>query len=397
MIFIIALMNGSENKELLQVILGRIRECGRISFAEFMELVLYHPLHGYYQSPREKIGAGGDYYTSPNVHPIFGHLIARQIHEMWRALGRPLLFVIAEMGAGKGLLCSDIVHYCRDHLPDFYEAITYILAEKSPAFRQEQQSLLREFLTDGKIIWLDPDRLLAGEKPFSGCFLSNELVDSFPVHLVQRQEGQLREIYVTHDGKTFLEISDSLSTPALEEYFASHGLPLREEQRAEVNLRALEWMERVSRTLQRGFVLTIDYGFMAAELYTPARRDGTLIGYFRHTTSSNPYQRIGYQDLTSHVNFSALIEKGEAVGLNKIGYTEQYKFLTALGLLQDLEELEKLSTSYSPAEFFRNKLAMRSFLIPEGMGSLFKVLGQSKGLGKLDLRGFQDPFLPPKD
>lgn len=390
-------MAGPENKELRQVILDRIRECGRIPFAEFMDLALYHRQHGYYHSSREKIGPGGDYYTSPNVHPIFGHLIARQLHQMWEVLGCASPFTIAEMGAGKGLLCSDILHYCRDHLAKFYEAIVYLLAEKSPAFQEEQRSLLEKFLASGMVKWVSPDVLLHGERPFSGCLLSHELIDSFPVHLIQKEGSELREIYVAYDGKTFSEILGPLSTPALGDYLHSYGFPLQEGQRAEVNLPALEWVEGVSRALQRGFALTIDYGYEAAELYHPARREGTLLCYFRHTTSPNPYQRIGYQDLTSHVNFSALIKKGETVGLKKIGYTEQYRFLTALGLLPDLEELEKSSQRYSLPDFLKNKLAMKSFLIPEGLGTLFKVLAQSKGLGEPRLRGFEDPFLPAKD
>ena len=164
-----------------------------------------------------------------------------------------------------------------------------------------------------------------------------------------------------------------------------------------MNLNALEWLEGVSRTLRRGFVLTIDYGYEAAELYHPERREGTLLCYFRHTTSPDPYQRIGLQDITAHVNFTALIKKGESLGLRKAGYTEQYKFLAALGLLQELEDLEKKSRPSDPV-FLKNKLAMRNFLIPEGMGTLFKVLAQYKGIElQSELLGFRDPFRPLDD
>ncbi len=382
---------------MVEVIRERIRDRGQITFAEYMDLVLYHPQLGYYNTSREKIGPEGDFYTSPNVHRIFGHLIARQLHQMWAILGHPSPCHIVEMGAGKGLLCADILGYCRDHLPKFYEDISYILAEKSPVFEEKQRALLAEFSAQGKAGWVRPEVLLNGGKPITGCFLSNELIDSFPVHLVQQEGGQLHEIYVTDQDYSFREILDSPSTPAVEVYLRTYGAPFHEGQRGEVNLQALEWLEAVSRNLHRGFILTIDYGYGAEELYHPSRRQGTLLCYFRHTTSRNPYQRIGYQDITAHVNFSALIRKGETLGLHKVGYTEQYKFLAALGLLQDLEKFEASSDQYSPAEFLKEKLAMRNFLVPEGMGSLFKGLAQFKGQGEIKLIGFQDPFRPPGD
>jgi SAM-dependent MidA family methyltransferase len=390
-------MTGPENTELVDLIRGLIRERGRIPFAEFMDLVLYHSQLGYYNSSGEKIGPGGDFYTSPNVHPIFGHLIARQLRQMWEILGQPSPFNIVEMGAGKGLLCADILDYCREHLPAFYDDVRYLLAEKSPQFEEKQRALLAPFSAQGKTEWVSPRVLLGGGKSIVGCFLSNELIDSFPVHLVQQEGGKLQEIYVVNRDHSFAEILAPPSTPALEGYLHDYGAPFQEGQRGEINLRALEWVEGVSRSLHRGFVLTIDYGYEAQELYHPGRRQGTLLCYFRHTTSPHPYQRLGYQDITAHVNFSALMRKGETLGLHGAGYTEQYRFLTALGLLQDLEKFEAISERYSAADFFKKKLAMRNFLVPGGMGSLFKVLAQFKGLREARLIGFQDPFRPAPD
>jgi SAM-dependent MidA family methyltransferase len=388
-------MPASENKELVKIILERIHARGGIPFAEFMDLVLYHPRHGYYNSSKEKIGPKGDFYTSPNVHPIFGHLIAHQLQQMWEILGHPSPFNIVEMGAGKGLLCFDILAYYRDHLPRFYDQVLYILTEKSPVYEKKQRALLAEFFAQGKVRWATPERLLSNERPLTGCFLSNELIDSFPVHLVQQEGGQLCEIYVVDRDNSFAEILGPPSNPSLEVYLQNYGSPFQEGQRGEVNLPALEWVEGVNRSLERGFVLTIDYGYEAQELYHASRRLGTLLCYFRHTTSPNPYQRVGYQDITSHVNFSALVKRGEAIGLQKVGYTEQYKFLAALGLLEDLEDLERNSALYSAPDFLRNKLAMKNFLVPEGMGTLYKVLAQGKSLGEVELSGFQDPFRRP--
>ena len=385
-------MAGPENKELVRILRDRIGERGKIPFAEFMDLVLYHPREGYYFSPRERIGPEGDYYTSPHVHPAFGQLLARQFHQMWELLDRPSPFTLVEWGAGRGLLCFDILTYCRSQFPDFFRDLFYVLGEVSPPSAEKQKSLIASFRGEEKIQWKDPEALATGRGAFTGCLFSNELIDAFPVHLVQRTGGKLREIYVGCRDQSFEEVLGVPSTPALEEYFSLYGAPLEEGQRAEVNLKALGWIEEVSRPLQRGFVLTIDYGYEAAELYHSDRRDGTLLCYFRHTTSSNPFERIGFQDMTAHVNFTALIKKGEALGLKKAGYAQQFRFLVSLGLLQDLENLEKVSTSSSDPAFLKNKLAMRNLLIPGGMGILFKVLCQSKRVGDVDLLGFQDPF-----
>jgi len=362
-----------------------------------MSLALYHPQQGYYSSSREKIGPRGDYYTSSNVHPIFGLLLARQLHQMWQVLGQPAPFTIAEMGAGTGQLCLDILNHCQERWPDFYEALSYFLAETSPALVEKQRSLLCDPAVRKRVEWVDPEVLAKGLRPITGCIFSNELIDSFPFHLVQQERGRIQEVYVTCQNDSFEEILGPPSTPAIEEYFRLYGAPLEEGQRAEVNLKALEWMEGMGRALGRGFVLTIDYGYEAAELYHPSRRGGTLLCYFRHTTSSNPFQQIGYQDITAHVNFTALMRKGEAVGLRTIGYTEQYKFLVALGLLEELENLEKSSGAKSGPDFWKNKLAMRNFLIPGGMGTLFKVLVQSRGVENPDLSGFHDPLRHPGD
>lgn len=385
-------MEGPENKELVGILRDRIRARGRVTFAEFMDLVLYHPGEGYYRSFREKTGPAGDYYTSPHIHPIFGQLLARQVHQMWEILGHPAPFTLVEMGGGRGLLCSDILHYCRSQFADFYRSLDYILEEISTPSVEKQRSLLSPFLNERKVEFLDPEGLWNRPQVFIGCFLSNELIDAFPVHLVQQKDGKLREIYVGWGDESFQEVLGPPSNPALEEYFFLYGSPLEEGQRAEVNLKALEWIERVSKVLRRGFILTVDYGYEAPELYQPTRRDGTLLCYFRHTTSSNPFERIGSQDITAHVNFTALIKKGEALGLRKVGYAEQYKFLVSLGLLQDLENLERDSPSHSDPGFLKSKLAMRNFLIPGGMGTLFKVLCQGKGIGEVKLLGFQDPF-----
>ncbi|MGB9700189.1 MAG: class I SAM-dependent methyltransferase [Thermodesulfobacteriota bacterium] len=378
-----------------KIILNRLQNQGPITFADFMETVLYHPQEGYYYSAREKIGVQGDYYTSPYLHPIFGNLLARQIRQMWQILDYPSPFYVVEIGAGKGLLCTHILHYCQKHFPELYQELNYLILEKSPFWQKEQKKLLAEFFKAGKVHQTSLDALIGEANPIMGCIFSNELIDSFPVHLICQEEGELQEIFVDYDGQNFVEVRGKLSTPLLIDYMQNYASPLTEGQRAEVNLKALNWLVEVAFILKRGFLITIDYGYEAEELYHPTRREGTLLCYYRHTTSTNPYIRLGYQDITAHVNFSALIKKGESLGLLKNGLIEQYKFLVALGLLRDLENLEINRYQFSTVEFLKQKLAMKSFLVPGGMGTIFKVLIQSKGVEEVSLLGLQDVFAPP--
>ncbi len=388
-------MSDQENRELRKIILERIHAQGPITFADFMETVLYHPQEGYYYSAQEKIGASGDYYTSPHLHPIFGHLLARQIHQMWQILDYPSPFVIMEIGAGQGLLGAHILHYCQKNFPEFYQELNYLILEKSPFFQEEQKKFLKKFFEAGKVHQISLAALLSERNQIVGCIFSNELIDSFPVHLVWQKEGELREIFVDHDGQQFVEVCDTPSTPLILDYLTSYALPLIEGQKAEVNLKALDWLADLAVILQRGFLITIDYGYEAEELYHPSRLEGTLLCYYRHTPSTNPYIRLGYQDITAHVNFSALIKKGATLGLQKHGLIEQYKFLAALGLLRDLENLEINRYQFGAVEFLKQKLAMKSFLIPGGMGTIYKVLIQSKGVGEVNLLGLHDIFASP--
>jgi SAM-dependent MidA family methyltransferase len=379
-----------ENRRLKRAIIDQIRQRGRITFREFMNLCLYHPLYGYYCSSGEKIGKRGDYYTSPCVHPIFGQLIAKQIHQMWALMGKKSDFRIVEFGSGKGLLCHDILCYLRRETPAFFGNLSYQMVETSPFFRREGENLLWENGFGDKVQWVIPEELESENFRIQGCILSNELIDSFPVHLVTLKDGYLREIYVTHrDGKLREEIGE-LSSSKLEDYFEKLGVVLAEGQRAEVNLTALDWMEMVSRILTKGFVITIDYGHDAESLYSPFRMNGTLLCYYAHTWHDNPYERIGLQDITSHVDFTSLTIKGREMGLQRVGLTTQYRFLIGLGFLEEAQRI--MGEDQSSLEGIRNRLAMKTLILPDGgMGDVFKVLIQHKGLGgNPQLDGFRD-------
>jgi SAM-dependent MidA family methyltransferase len=214
------------------------------------------------------------------------------------------------------------------------------------------------------------------------------LIDAFPVHQVIFDHGNLKEVYVTQHQGQLGEQWGELSDPKILSYFEPMGITLEEGQRAEVNMRALEWMEKVGRSLNKGFVLTIDYGDLAEELYAPQRKNGTLLCYFRHRTSENPFERLGEQDITSHVNFTGLIRKGEEVGLCFTGLVPQYRFLIGLGILQ---EMESLGSEMSEMDALTLRLSLKHLIEPEaGMGEIFKVLIQHKGIDDPQLDGLRD-------
>ncbi|MFH2012238.1 MAG: SAM-dependent methyltransferase [Pseudomonadota bacterium] len=369
-----------ENKELKNIIFDTIHKKGRITFAEYMDMALYHPIHGYYNSSREKIGKDGDYYTSPHIHPVFGQLIARLIYQMWDILGKRSAFTIVEAGAGKGFLCCDVLDYSRKQLPEFYESLTYKIVEISSYLPTLQKELLKNHAHETKVIWHSHTDVKKGKIQFDGCYLSNELLDSFPFNMVKMEGGKLREVYITLSESGFVEKLGELSTPALEQYFANLNIKLNEGQKAEVNLGIFDWLKEIYSAMGKGFIITIDYGYTADELFAPYRTDGTISCYYRHTINHNPYIRLGFQDITAHIDFTTLIETGEKMGLKKTIYLEQHRFLMSLGLLDILEDLENNRENMSTLEYYKEKLAMKNFLMPGGIGVLFKVLIQQKGV-----------------
>lgn len=377
----------SRGERLRKFILSEIKKGGPIPFSRFMEWCLYHPDYGYYRSERMRIGRDGDFYTSPCVHPVFGALIAKQLDQMAEQLGGKT-FDIVEQGGGRGYLCEDILKWGKKHFSSFYQSLRYHLIETSPHLLKEQKEKLSEYEKEGKVVWMDPLAFEEGRALMEGCLLSNELVDAFPVHQVVLDHGNLKEIYVTEDSAQLKEELGELSDPRIASYFESMDVALQEGQRAEVNLKALDWMEKVSHCLKKGFVLTIDYGYLAEELYGPHRREGTLLCYTQHRTSDNPYEQLGEQDITAHVNFTSLIQKGEEVGLRFTGLVPQYRFLIALGLLQ---EIESLGREMSEIDALQLRLSVKHLIEPEvGMGEVFKVLIQHKGIREPELDGLRE-------
>jgi len=335
-------------------VISAIKQKGPISFRDFMEIALYHPEFGYYTSPGDKIGQNGDFYTSPFVTASFGHMIAKQIMEMWGQLNVSE-FTVVEYGAGTGLLCRDIHNYIKTNIQS-YKHLNYFIIEKSPSLRKTQSAIVPP-----EVKWVDH---ITDMKPFAGCILSNEVIDNFPVHQVY-MEKELKEVYIDHT-EVFKEILQPAS-PTLQEYLDQLNINLPQGTRAEINLDALQWLKDISSVLQTGFVLTIDYGHTAESLYQ--RSQGTLVCYHKHQRNYCPYINIGTQDITTHVNFSALKHWGIINGLHYSGYTSQTYFLLGMGLTNEYRRNE---SNHSPTNF------LKTFLVE--MGSQLKVLIQHKGL-----------------
>jgi SAM-dependent MidA family methyltransferase len=391
--------------DLVKIIQDRILSQGRITFAEFMEMALYTPDLGYYTSEEEKIGREGDYYTSSDLHPLFGEMVGRQLAQIvekseglaWPVRGvedkmkSPLMIV--EMGAGKGILCEDILNYIRRAHPLFYQGLTYWIIEKSPNMIRRQKERLLPYIQDHKVKWVDRLDHSVFSEGLGGFVLSNELLDSFPVHRLVKTGGALKEIYVTLKGGRFQEILDAPSCTDLPDYFEKLGVILEEGQQVEVNLKALDWVRQVGRSLKQGMVITVDYGYPAAELYSPHRKRGTFLCYHKHRVSENPYVRLGRQDMTSHVDFTSLALAGQEVGLEVAGFTNQEYFLMGLGIAQEMEARLQRHQDLQSRE--KELAAMKNLIAPDELGRVFKVLIQHKSLKGLKLDGLAyRPFSP---
>ncbi len=365
--------------EFLEQLKKQIEDSDGIPFACFMEQALYHPMHGYYTSPRSRIGKKGDFFTSSSVHSCFGRLIARQLEQMWQLLGR-CDFTIAEQGAGEGHLCLDILDSLEEESPDLYNRLRYRIVEISHDNRQRQSERLGRHIDAGRVDWCPFEEL----KGMQGCFLSNELVDAFPVHLVEKHAGELQEIYVVNGKDGFCEERRALSTDLIKDYFQRVGIEPAEGNRCEVNLSACDWIKGVAEVIKRGFILTIDYGYPAKELYAPYRHAGTLLCYHHHQSSEDPYQRVGCQDITAHVDFSTLQEIGRLRRLTTVYFGHQYQFLMGLGFLEMLMEMQSREDDPNKAQALRMNL--KNLILPDGgMGGSFKVLIQGKNVGTPEL------------
>ncbi|HYK72386.1 MAG TPA: SAM-dependent methyltransferase [Pseudoneobacillus sp.] len=339
-----------------------------ISYAEFMELALYHPTMGYYMRDQEKIGKSGDFITTSNISDIFGSIFSKWFIKQVEKNG--IMPAVCEIGAGNGRFAKAFVDTWKT-ITDI--PLTYYIVETSPYHR----SLQRNLLPIGQSVFQLEN--LSELQPFNGLIFSNELFDALPVHVIEMHNRNLYEVMIGRDGEQLIEKLIPLSNPDILSFLEEHDLSLKEMQRIEIPVQMERVLKEISNTMEKGLVVTIDYGYTKDEWEEPARQKGSLRGYYKHQMITDVLKHPGEMDITSHIHFDCLIEKGEELELHFLLKQRQDEFLVAAGILKELEE------HYDPNPFSekskRNR-AIRS-LIMEGMSSFFHVIFQEKGINIL--------------
>jgi SAM-dependent MidA family methyltransferase len=358
---------------LRQEIEEEIRKRGPISFSRYMELCLYHPEHGYYSRNAEQFGKAGDFYTSSDVHAVFGRLLARQFEEMWRALSSPQQIELLELGPGRGLFAQDVLDWSEKKFPDFFRALRYVLIENSLALRERIKETLGHHIESGKaeVMALHP---LHEEPAFNTptIVFANEFFDALPVEIVS-VKGSLR--IDTRDGR-FIETWTHPSPEELE-FLDRYSIHPELAERLEASLAAQQFMDRIAASIQRGFFLAIDYGY-AREEQLAGRHRCTLKALRQHSVSGNPYEAPGEQDITADVNFTALAAAAEQHGMQTQKLITQSQFLMGIG------EANQFADAFEecrlPQERAKVALQLKHLVTPAGMGESFQVLIASKGV-----------------
>lgn len=391
---------------------AEIDERGPITFARFMELALYHPVHGYYLSPDRRPGRGGDFLTAPEMHPFFGIAIARYIVACWDRLDRPDPFTIREYGSGIGGLAYDIIAGLLEGRPEIRSALRYRLNEINPHRSREALDAMRE-VGLGDIVSFDPSsgaesRVGAALEEITGVVIANEVVDAIPVHRLVWDGAAFGEMRVGWDGGgagqgRFVEHEGGLSAEVIAldvpHYLTRHGIDPSSwpaGTRIEVPPAVERWIEGVGGGLARGYALIVDYGYPAAELYRDHRLEGTLRAYREHGVTDDPFGHVGMQDLTAHVDFSRLADAAQRAGFDVVGLTTQADFLAEVGLGDLLLAMQRQPDT-TVEEYYRAQAAVFRLIDPAGMGR-FRVLGMARNasLHGSPLPGFAGPDLPER-
>lgn len=355
--------------ELVARIHAEIERDGPITFARFMELALYDPAGGYYRAEAARPGRGGDFLTAPETHPIFGATVARALSEAWGRLGRPEPFVLREYGAGTGTLGLTVLAGLEAAGSPLAEALRYDPIEVEP---RRLEALAARFRDAGRSrILVEPS---ASARPIEGVVFANEVLDALPTHRVVERQGELRELYVGSRAGAFFDVQGEPSTPALAERLRVEDIVLDDGQRGEICLVLDSWMAAAAAGLERGLLLLVDYGYPAVELYDPIRRrEGTLRAYVRHRVHDDPYRHVGRQDLTAHVDVSAVERAAEGCGLSHLGTTTQAEFLVGLGM-QDLLQAVQADPTTTLEAYLALRSSLMRLLDPGAMGR-FRVMG----------------------
>lgn len=356
---------------LRQQILEEIRRGGPIPFSRYMELCLYSP-DGFYSRQKEQFGKAGDFYTSSDVHAVFGRLLARQFEEMWRALDRPQRLDVVEFGPGRGLFAQDVLDWSQKKFPDFAATLRYTLVESSPTFRGRLEERFADRIGAGKVAVCGGIEGLAGLD--RAILFANEFFDAFPVEIVS-SEGQL--LLAEEEGE-FREVFRP-PAPAVLEYLDRYSVHPEQGERVEAPLAALHYARNLADLAPCGFCVFIDYGYSRQEQLAGRHRD-TLKAFRQHTMSANPYEAPGEQDLTADVNFTAL--SAAMLGWNELALLTQAQFLMGIG--ESTQFADAFEETRLPQERAKVMLQLKHLVTPAGMGEAFHVLLMSKGIGETE-------------
>jgi SAM-dependent MidA family methyltransferase len=357
-----------------------IRERGPIPFSRYMDICLYDPVAGYYSRNAEQFGKAGDFYTSSDVHAVFGRLLARQFEEMWQALDRPVQLEILELGPGRGLFARDVLDWSQKKFPDFFVALKYTLQESSPALQAKLHETLGGHIGAGKAAVFNVEKRPAAsptpevhhtssrETPL--IVFANEFFDALPVEILSAQ-GKL---HIALEGDRLTEIWLPPANDELE-FLDRHSVHPEGDDRIEVPLAAQHWLTQAANAIQHGFLLVVDYGYTRSEQLA-GRHRGTLMAYRQHSASPDSYQAPGEQDLTAHVNFTALTAAAEQSGMRVERLITQSQFLMGIG--EKTQFADAFEECRVPQERAKAALQLKHLVTPAGMGETFHVLVASR-------------------
>jgi SAM-dependent MidA family methyltransferase len=349
----------------------RIKREGPITFREWMHAALYDQTEGYYRTRHKIWGREGDYRTSAERSELFAATFARYFAGLYQELGSPRTIVLVEIGGGAGDFAFGVLQTLQNYFPDVFAATRYVFDDVGASAQAGARQRLLQFEACIEFERLDDVAI------DTAIVFSNELLDAFPVHRVSFSDEALCEYYVAlGTDEQFAWMIGPASTPELAEYLIRHDIRLRPGQVAEVSLEVETWLAKVAAKLQRGYLITVDYGAEAAELYHSTEREqGTLRGFHRHAIVENLLAAPGGIDLTSTINWTAVRSAGDRFGLETLSFARQDQFLLAAGLL---EQLELQSTNLRESARLRLSTAAREMVLPNGMAASFQVLVQKK-------------------
>jgi len=375
------------SESLLPAILREeIRARGAMPFARFMETCLYHAEFGYYNTERTKLGAAGDFYTSAHAAPVLARILARHWEGLWQRLGRPPRFDLVELGPGDGSLAGELLPWVRGRYPEFFAALRYTGVEQSARLRERSEEALRGFADRARIVSEFPDEQSAAAAGMCGCVLANEFFDALPIHILVWRRGRWRERLVGLKAEKLVWVEKDPSNPELSQQadgcfdpaLPNDGRPdgRTDGWTAELRPQAGAWMQRIAAAVTHGEVLIVDYGYTLDEWRGGRFPEGSALAYRGHQVVENLLGHPGEQDLTAHVNFTQLLEAGEACGWKLASLESQASFLLSVGEKDEFADV--FVDCASEAERQRRAQLLKTLILPQGMGDAFRVLRMEK-------------------